>query len=190
MLRRNGGQAWGSLCCVPDRPLPCIAFLVTEVRRRPGSAEDTLFTYGVKADGVEDLLITTEEKLIQFWPARSVRRTFLLVRLWDCRLLGLPGFANDEESLGHWSQPQSPRGSPVDEQLADSESHSRALRLIVHRTVVQCIFASAAAWQRVQEDCVRLRYHCTSQRCDTCLQYDGLQDPRNIVAVSIYFSFD
>ncbi|KAG1898998.1 uncharacterized protein F5891DRAFT_1190181 [Suillus fuscotomentosus] len=46
--------------------LPCIVFPVTEVRQRPGAAEGTLFSYGVKADGFDDLLITTEERLAQF----------------------------------------------------------------------------------------------------------------------------
>ncbi|KAG1796661.1 uncharacterized protein HD556DRAFT_1359228 [Suillus plorans] len=50
--------------------LPCIAFSLTEVRRSTGVDEDKCFTYEVKADGLQDLLVTTEDKLVQFSPAR------------------------------------------------------------------------------------------------------------------------
>ncbi|KAG2085061.1 hypothetical protein BD769DRAFT_1397416 [Suillus cothurnatus] len=110
--------------------LPCIIFPVTEVRRRSGATQETLFTYGVKADGLDDLLITTEEKLIQFSRFRPTRQTFLLVRTWDRRLLELPDFADDVESLGGWSEPESLDGSPGEEELADPEFYSQALRLI------------------------------------------------------------
>jgi len=119
--------------------LPCISFRVTEIRRKHGPAQETLFTYAVKADGLDDLLITTEEKLIPFWRSRPTRQTFLLVLPWDRRLLELPDFADDVESLGDWPQPESllddsdesVGDSSGEEELADSESYSRALRLIV-----------------------------------------------------------
>ncbi|KAG0699819.1 hypothetical protein DFH29DRAFT_1081064 [Suillus ampliporus] len=107
--------------------LPCIAFRVTELRRRHSPANETHLTYRVKADGLDDLLISTEEKLIQFSRARPARQTFSLVRPWDRRLLEQPAFADDVESLEDWSEP----GSPVEQELGDSESHSRALRLMV-----------------------------------------------------------
>jgi hypothetical protein len=110
--------------------LPCIVFPVTEVRRRPGAAQETLFTYGVRADGLCDLLITTEQTLVQFSRARPTRQTFLLALPWDRRLLELPDFADDAESLGGWSGPESLDGSPGEEELADSESYTQALRLI------------------------------------------------------------
>ncbi|KAG1818213.1 heterokaryon incompatibility protein-domain-containing protein [Suillus subaureus] len=110
--------------------LPCIIFPVTEVRRRAGTTQETLFTYGVKADGLDDLLITTDEKLVQFSRLRPARQTFLLVRPWDRRLLELPDFVDDAESLGGWSEPESLDGSPGEEELADLESYSQALRLI------------------------------------------------------------
>ncbi|KAG1738271.1 heterokaryon incompatibility protein-domain-containing protein [Suillus lakei] len=119
--------------------LPCMTFRVTEVRRRSGPPQETIFTYRIKADGLDDLLLTTEEKLIQFWRERPIRQTFLLVRPWDRRLLELPDFADDAESLGGWSEPESllddsdesDGDSLGKEELADSESHSRGLRLIV-----------------------------------------------------------
>ncbi|KAG1740865.1 uncharacterized protein EDB91DRAFT_342521 [Suillus paluster] len=122
--------------------LPCIAFRVTELRRTRSPAYETRFTYGVKADGLRNLLITTEEKLIQFSHARPARQTFFLARPWDRRLLGqpdfeeLPSIADDAESLGDWSESEfplddSPGGSPVEHELGDSDSHSRALRLMV-----------------------------------------------------------
>ncbi|KAG0698230.1 hypothetical protein DFH29DRAFT_1003030 [Suillus ampliporus] len=122
--------------------LPCIAFRVTEVRRR-GPAQQIPFTYGVKVDGLQDLLITTEETLVPFSRARPTPRTFLLVRPWDRYLLELPDFAepsdfgDDTESEDdYWSAPESPLddspgGPPVEQELVDSEFHSRALRLIV-----------------------------------------------------------
>jgi hypothetical protein len=126
--------------------LPCIAFRVTEVRRRLGPAQETNFTYGIKVDGLHDLLINTEETMIQFSRARPTWQTVLLVRPWNRYLLELPDFAGlsdfgddtgSEDS--YWSAPGSPidelpRGSPVEEELVDVESHSRALRLIVRLT--------------------------------------------------------
>ncbi|KAG1747253.1 uncharacterized protein EDB91DRAFT_1345292 [Suillus paluster] len=122
--------------------LPCIAFRVTELRRKSGPAQETRFTYGVKADGLDNLLITTKESLVQFSRAKPTRQTFLLVRPWDSRLLELPDFAelpalgDDAESFEEWSEPESPLddspgGSLIEEELDDSESHSRALRLMV-----------------------------------------------------------
>jgi hypothetical protein len=115
--------------------LPCIVFPVTEVRRRSGPDQEALSTYTVKADGLDDLSITTEENLIQFSRLRPTRRTFLLVRPWDRCLLELPEFADDEENLGDCSplddSDESVSDSPGEEELADSGSYSRALRLIV-----------------------------------------------------------
>ncbi|KAG1726961.1 heterokaryon incompatibility protein-domain-containing protein [Suillus paluster] len=115
--------------------LPCITFPVTEVRRKHGPAEETHFTYGVKADGLHDLLITTDEKLIQFSRTRPTRQTFLLVLPWDRCLLELPDFEGDAESSGDWSEPESPWDespgvSPVEQESANSEPYLRALRLI------------------------------------------------------------
>jgi hypothetical protein len=116
--------------------LPCIAFRVTEVRQR--HVEDqTYFTYEVKADGLHDLLITTEDQLFQFSPARRIQRTFFLVRPWNRDLLELPDFSDDPENEEGPSVPRSPIHSSVGrnsgENVAvdvDSEFHSH-LRLIV-----------------------------------------------------------
>ncbi|KAG0709236.1 hypothetical protein DFH29DRAFT_1074959 [Suillus ampliporus] len=110
--------------------LPCIAFRITEVKRRPGEDQGAQSTYGLKADGLHDLLITTEDKLIQFSRARPTRQTFLLVRPWDRRLLELPDFAECSEPESPLDD-KFPGGSPEEEELADSESHSRALQLMV-----------------------------------------------------------
>ncbi|KAG2361793.1 hypothetical protein BDR07DRAFT_1100042 [Suillus spraguei] len=120
--------------------LPCISFRVTEVRRRRGLAQETLITYSIKADGLQDLLITTEETLVQFSRAKPIRQAFLLVRPWDRYLLGVPDFtdqadfADDMESIGDWTDP----GSPMDDsdELPSGSSISeepdlRALRLMV-----------------------------------------------------------
>ncbi|KAG1888594.1 hypothetical protein F4604DRAFT_1569692 [Suillus subluteus] len=125
--------------------LPCIAFLVTEVRGKPGQNQGANFTYQVKARGLHDLLITTEDRLVQFWPGRPALRTFYLVRPWNRDLLELPDFA---ELPGH-AEPPSPEasesmeeywtspGSSLDDVSSgekgtvDSETQAQALRLIV-----------------------------------------------------------
>lgn len=87
-----------------------------------------LITYR-KVDGLDDPLITTEEKLIQFSWLRPTRRTFLLVHLWNHHLLELSDLADsdDAESLRGWSEFESPDGSPGEEELTDSESYSQPL---------------------------------------------------------------
>ncbi|KAG2081427.1 hypothetical protein BD769DRAFT_1784146 [Suillus cothurnatus] len=116
--------------------LPCIAFLVTEVRRSHAQDEETCFAYEVKANGLRDLLITTEDKLIQFSRAKPILQTFLLVRPWDPYLLELPDFADNAQGMDNWSV----RGSMFRDNLSvfsgetgpvDSQSYPRALRLIV-----------------------------------------------------------
>ncbi|KAG0701101.1 hypothetical protein DFH29DRAFT_580527 [Suillus ampliporus] len=121
--------------------LPCIVFRATEIRRRHGQTQDseTHFTYGVKADGLHGLLITTEETLIQFSPARPPLQTFLLVHPWTRDLLELPDPVDDTQSVEDLSVlgsplQDSPGGSAEEIGSVDSESeesHLRALRLIV-----------------------------------------------------------
>ncbi|KAG2093107.1 uncharacterized protein F5147DRAFT_764051 [Suillus discolor] len=128
--------------------LPCIAFRVTEVKRRRGDAAHS--TYGVKADGLRDLLITTDETLIQFSRAKPTRQTFFLVRPWDRRLLELPDFADEVESVEDWSESESSSDSLGEEELSVlSEVHSRSLRLMVH--LGQAFNALLLAQQRVGE---------------------------------------
>ncbi|KAG2336506.1 hypothetical protein BDR05DRAFT_953303 [Suillus weaverae] len=116
--------------------LPCIAFPVTEVRRRPFQDQETYFTYQVKVDRLHDLLISTEDRLPQFSHARPTRQSFLLVRPWDRHLLGLPDFEDDTQSEDGWTALESPLQDSPGESLGeqesvDSESIERALRLIV-----------------------------------------------------------
>ncbi|KAG1896172.1 uncharacterized protein F5891DRAFT_1055481 [Suillus fuscotomentosus] len=102
--------------------LPCIVFPVTEVIRRPTEDMQTCFTYQVKADGLHDLTITMKRKL-----PRPARQSFLLVRPWDRRLLELPDYADDAESVDDFDPLESPGGQgPVDSELSE-----RAMRLIV-----------------------------------------------------------
>jgi hypothetical protein len=113
--------------------LPCIAFTVTEVRRRHVEDKELSFTYQVKADRLHELEITTEVKLPQFSRGRPTRRTFLLVRPWDHRLLGLPDFSDDVQSVDDWSEPGSPFSpspSPGEQWSVRSESNLQALRLL------------------------------------------------------------
>ncbi|KAG1743655.1 uncharacterized protein EDB91DRAFT_1200564, partial [Suillus paluster] len=113
--------------------LPCIAFPVTALRRRRGQDREKCFIHDAKVDGLHNLVITTKDKLIQFWPARPTPRTFLLVRPWNRHDLGLPDFADETESDS--DPPPSDEwlgGYHREDQLIDSESHSRELRLVVH----------------------------------------------------------
>ncbi|KAG2360353.1 hypothetical protein BDR07DRAFT_1412773 [Suillus spraguei] len=79
--------------------LPCISFRVTEVRRRRGLAQETLIMYGIKANGLQDLLITTEDTL----PIQH-QQTFLLVPDFAEHA----GFTDDVESMGDWNEPGYP----------------------------------------------------------------------------------
>ncbi|KAG0706487.1 WD40-repeat-containing domain protein [Suillus ampliporus] len=103
--------------------LACITFPVTEVRRRPSQDKETYFTYEVKADGLHDLLIATDDQLIQF--SRSTR-TFVLVRPWNRGLLELPDPTDDTLHAEDYFVP----GPPGDDALVDSKSLSRASRFI------------------------------------------------------------
>ncbi|KAG2339145.1 hypothetical protein BDR05DRAFT_968226, partial [Suillus weaverae] len=107
--------------------LPCIAFPVTEVRRRPIEHKETYLTYEVKAVGLRDLQITTEDRLLQLSQGRPARQSFLLIRPWDRRLLELPDYADDAESVDDFTL----HGSHGGEGPVDSESSERAMRLIV-----------------------------------------------------------
>jgi hypothetical protein len=128
--------------------LPCIVFPVTEVRRD----QETYFTYEVKAEGLNDLRITTEDKLIQFSPARRTRQSFLLVRPWDRSLLELPDFADsDTHTMDGYTLPGSPlrnslAGPPTGYESDDSEAHLRALRLVVHLGQPFAAFLLAQQW--------------------------------------------
>ncbi|KAG1776066.1 heterokaryon incompatibility protein-domain-containing protein [Suillus placidus] len=98
--------------------LPCIAFPVTEVRWRPNKHKETYFTYEVKANGLDDLQITTEDRLLQFSRGRPAQQSFLLVRPWDRRLLELPDDADNAETMDDFTL----SGSPREEGPVDSES--------------------------------------------------------------------
>jgi hypothetical protein len=117
--------------------LPCLAFRVTDVRRNR-HAPHQKFTYHLKANGLKDLSITTEDKL----PARQ---TLLLVYPWNRDLLEQPNPADDTQNMGDYTVPGDSDSSwlpsrfinPVNALLGsflglvDSESRLRALRLIV-----------------------------------------------------------
>ncbi|KIK38026.1 hypothetical protein CY34DRAFT_415597 [Suillus luteus UH-Slu-Lm8-n1] len=124
--------------------LPCIAFHVTAVEQ--SCAQDREI-YEIKADGLHDLLITTENKLIQFSSPRPTMQTFFLVRPWNRQLLELsdftepsgltelPDVADDTRSEEDYrSAPESPSqdspgGFPEAQGSVDSELSDRALRL-------------------------------------------------------------
>ncbi|KAG1779943.1 heterokaryon incompatibility protein-domain-containing protein [Suillus placidus] len=114
--------------------LPCIAFPVTKVRRRHSQQEEECFTYDIKADGLQDLLITTEDTLTQFSPVQPTPQTFLLVRPWDRHDLGLPDFSDDAQSILESTPPSplnSPYKSPRENEPDEMDAQSRALGLIV-----------------------------------------------------------
>ncbi|OAX35521.1 hypothetical protein K503DRAFT_364265 [Rhizopogon vinicolor AM-OR11-026] len=82
--------------------LPCIVFPVTEFRWRRGQDQQPHSTFAVKADGLDDLLITTEDK-IQPSRTRPALQSFLLVRPWDRSLLERPDFADFHDVYRHSS---------------------------------------------------------------------------------------
>ncbi|KAG1731981.1 uncharacterized protein EDB91DRAFT_1152702 [Suillus paluster] len=133
--------------------LPCIVFPITEVRRSRGQDQKTRFTYYVKANGLKDLVITTEARLGQFSQARPGQQTFMLVRPWNIHDLGLPNFVGDRtiKTLSMpWSMSDhSLYGSPKAYAPADLESHARASRLIAR--LGQPFGALLLAQQRVGE---------------------------------------
>jgi hypothetical protein len=116
--------------------LPCIIFPVTEVKR----TRDQALAFTIKADGLQDLSIATEDDLSQLWRERRARHAFLLVRPWDRSLLNPPDvadlpYSSDTESLEYLTPPASPLHESPGESLAeneDLESYLQALRLIVH----------------------------------------------------------
>jgi hypothetical protein len=131
--------------------LPCITFPVTEVRRRRDEDQGLYFTYQVKAEGLDDLLISTDDKLVQFSRTRPAGQVFLLVRPWDRSLLELPDFADDTPSVDDRTLSGSPsRGSlarlATEYEPDDSEAYLRALRLIVHLGQPFAAFLLAQQW--------------------------------------------
>jgi hypothetical protein len=112
--------------------LPCIVFVVTEVRQRGGEDKQSSSTFEVKADGLRDLLITTDDRRVQPPRAGLNRRSLLLVRPWDHSLLHdfeeLPNTEGEED----WFPPVTPlHDSPAGSHYpVDSESSFGGLRLI------------------------------------------------------------
>ncbi|KAG1771776.1 heterokaryon incompatibility protein-domain-containing protein [Suillus occidentalis] len=98
--------------------LPCITFAITEVKQKRDEDQGTHFTYRVKADGLQDLSIITEDKLVQFSSTRPTPQAFLLVSPWNRHDFGLPDFANGAQGV-------------KDQEQDDLDSRSRALKLIV-----------------------------------------------------------
>jgi hypothetical protein len=96
--------------------LPCITFTITEVKQKRDEDQGTL-VYRVKADGLQDLSIITEDKLVQFSPTRPTPQTFLLVCPWNRHDFGLPDFANGAHSMKEQEQD-------------DLDFRSRAFKLI------------------------------------------------------------
>ncbi|OAX34764.1 hypothetical protein K503DRAFT_420176 [Rhizopogon vinicolor AM-OR11-026] len=139
--------------------LPCIVFRVTEVKPKPGQERGSYITYEVKAKGLCDLLVTTEDRLVAFSPANPTRRTFFLVHPWDRNLLELQDFAelpNHAYRAQNMDDYWSPPSSPLDDSYGRSiESH---LRLIVHLgQPFSALLLAAQQWRveykRIASDC-------------------------------------
>ncbi|KAG2152801.1 hypothetical protein DEU56DRAFT_907981 [Suillus clintonianus] len=112
--------------------LPCIAFTVTQVRRRRAQDQEGYFAYEVKADGLRRMVITTEDKLTQFSREKPTLQTLLLVRPWHPYLLELPDFADNRHwSMSSWSVSDSLSVVSSESGPIGLQSGSRALRLIV-----------------------------------------------------------
>ncbi|KAG2743684.1 hypothetical protein P692DRAFT_20838379 [Suillus brevipes Sb2] len=167
--------------------LPCIVFNVREVRRVRSPALETHFTYRVKADGLHDLLITTEETLVQFWPARPIEQNLVLVRPWDRSLLELPDFVESsdfgnitESEEDHETSPSYPShdwssGPPVKQDVYDLEL--RALRLLVRLGQPFSVFLLAQ--QRSGE------YKRIASDHDIIGQVNDIRNPMDISTIEI-----
>jgi hypothetical protein len=109
--------------------LPCIVFPVAELRRRRDQGQVASYvTYEVKAEGLNDLLITTEDKLIPF------PRNACLVRPWDRDIIHpVPDSALDSTDSDDTQSVDDIKSPTYDWFRASdgSESHTQALRLIV-----------------------------------------------------------
>jgi hypothetical protein len=97
--------------------LPCIAFPLTEVRQRVS----TPCTYHIKANGLQDLVITTADTLVQIWPGKPTSQKFLLVRPWNHHDPGLPIFADEMQSVDDWPEPGSLSNDPLSLPPSDNE---------------------------------------------------------------------
>jgi len=122
--------------------LPCIVFTVLQVAPRPSHGQEKYVTYVVRASGLHDVLITTEDKLVPFSESRRMLmwQKLLLVRPWDRNLLEPYDSAGPSDFADHDVQPESPTtedyrtppSSPLGNNApVDSESDSHALQLIV-----------------------------------------------------------
>jgi len=137
--------------------LPCIIFTVTQVTRRPRQNQETRFTYAVKADGLQDILITTEDELIPFSRRTPNREKLLLIRPWDHNLLEQYDFpaqsklGDDVQSIMTEDSKMPCSPSPLGNRThIDSEFGLRALRLIVGlgRPFRAFLLGAAQQWGR------------------------------------------
>jgi hypothetical protein len=170
--------------------LPCIAFNVREVRRVRSPALETHFTYRVKADGLHDLFINTNETLVQFWPVRPIEQKYVLVRPWDRSLLELPEFVESEEpsEFGDNTESEEDHGMSPSSLSHDSsgdytgkqevvDEESRAFRLLVR--LRQPFSAFLLAQQRSGE------YKRVASDHDIIGQINDVRDPMDIRTIEI-----
>ncbi|KAG2126790.1 uncharacterized protein EDB93DRAFT_1341093 [Suillus bovinus] len=108
-------------CRLPPLPEDEIQSSVLRCERRP--APENHFTYEVKADGLVDLLVTTAETIVQFWPARPTEQNFVL-ELPD--FVEPPGFM-DPSDYGDDTENEEDYCTPPSSPLDDSSAFSAFL---------------------------------------------------------------
>ncbi|KAG1898656.1 uncharacterized protein F5891DRAFT_981800 [Suillus fuscotomentosus] len=117
----NTGAARFSNCRLVH--LPCMVFRVTQVSLSYSTSQET--RYEVKADGLDDLLITTKKPIVQFLRTRPTQQTFVLISPWDRSLLELldfVGLQDDTESEGDdWMPPSSPSDDSLSRSVVNQE---------------------------------------------------------------------
>jgi len=159
--------------------LPCIVFTVTEVAPKASEENGTYFTYAVKADGLRDLLVTTEDKLIPFSRKTPIRQKFLLVRPWDRNLLELYDFtepASHADGSVTAEDPSSAQSSLLRDNVPiGSESDSRELRLVVRLGQPFRAFLLAQQWGR--------EYNRIAADHDIIAQVEDISSVRNVMDV-------
>lgn len=77
---------------------------------------------------------TTEDRLIQFSPERSIQQTFLLIRPWNHYDFELPDFADKTQSMDDFTEPGSPSDDPIGT-IDRLETMGRLIRRLIRQSL-------------------------------------------------------
>jgi len=161
--------------------LPCVVFTITEVAMKKSHHEQSSsFTYAIKANGLNDLLITTEDELILFSRRTPNRQNLLLVRPWDRDLMEVHDFADvtDDAQSIMTEDSGTPPSTPTEENASvDSEydSESRALRLLVRlRQPFRALLLAQTQWRGREFNRIAADHDIIAQVAGTAAAHDHM----------------